>query len=107
MPPRQVETAVVGLRYLGADAAPAVGLLLDILSHETPGVLDLDAVETLGELGDTARPAIANLKQLTKVREVRLRQAANNALQRIISSSQNSELDRKQPEADEPRTGSE
>lgn len=104
MPPSEVEAAVIGLRELGRDAAPAVGLLVDILGDTTGGLLDLHTVRTLGELGDVARPAIPRLRQMSTSPGRRMRQAVNNALESITSDSKNAGQESKS-KAEGPLTG--
>ena len=89
MPPSEVEGAVIGLRELGADAAPAVGLLIDILGDTTGGLLDFCTVETLGALGYVAKPAIPRLRQMSTSPGRRMRQAVKDALDNITSSTKN------------------
>ena len=88
IPPREVHVAVFGLRHFGADAVPVIGLLVDILAGPAGGNLDLHTVETLGELGDVARPAIPRLRQImASSPNGSMRQSAKDALQSISSCS--------------------
>jgi len=85
--PREVVAAIIGLRHLGADAAPAVELLIEVLS-ETDGYFDEYAVETLGELGEVATPAIERLRQLgTSTTYGRMRQSVKEALENISAGA--------------------
>ena len=83
--PQAVEAAVIGLRYLQAAAAPAIELLIDILKGKSRGHLHLYTVETLGELGDVATPAIPQLKEMSTTPDATMREAVEDALEKITS----------------------
>ena len=105
--PPDVEAAIIGLRHLGADAAPAVELLVEVLEQKKGEFFKRLAVETLGELGDVARPAIPRLREMSRTPGETMRAAAD-ALLKITSNSgdENSDVHKEQgtkPQAEQPR----
>jgi hypothetical protein len=84
--PPDVEAAIIGLRHLGEEAAPAVELLVEVLEQEKGEFFKRLAVETLGELGDVARPAIPRLREMSRTPGETMRPAAD-ALLKITSDS--------------------
>ena len=105
--PPDVEAAIIGLRHLGADAAPAVELLVEVLEQKKGEFFKRLAVETLGELGDVARPAIPRLREMSRTPGETMRAAAD-ALLKITSNSgdENSDVHKEQgtkPQAVQPR----
>ena len=87
--PREVAVAIVGLRHLGADAAPAMELLVDVLAAGADRYFEHRTIETLGNLGEVAEAAVPRLRELsTTTTNGRTRRLANEALESISSKSQ-------------------
>ena len=62
-----------------------VPVLVELL-HDENGIVRLDAVEALGKLGSAAKPTMPVIAESTKDDEVRVREVAGQALEKLKKS---------------------